>query len=55
MKGISVMIEANDTQKKIYKETLIKYLQMLEDKIRKEKRIWINEQGIKLGRPTTQR
>jgi hypothetical protein len=29
---------------------MIKYLTELEDKFRKEKRMWLNEQSIKLGR-----
>lgn len=36
-------------------ESHIKTLTSLEDKLRKEKRIWLNEQAIRLGRLTTQR
>lgn len=49
------MIEQNDCQKKIYQDTMIKYLTALEEKTRKEKRVWLNEQAIKLGRLSTQR
>ncbi len=55
MKEFVGVIESHDCQKNIYKETLIKYLIDLEDKTRKEKRIWLNEQAIRLGRLTTQR
>lgn len=44
-----------ETQRKIYIETIIKYLISLEEKIRREKRIYLNEQAIRLGRLTTQR
>ena len=44
-----------DHQKKIYIETLIKYLVDLEEKTRKEKKVWLNEQSIRLGRQATQR
>jgi hypothetical protein len=36
--------------KRICTDTLIKYLTELEDKCRREKRMWLNEQAIKLGR-----
>ena len=39
--------------KRIYTDTLIKYLTELEDKNRKERRMWLNEQSIKLGRVST--
>jgi len=41
--------------KRLYVDTLIKYLTELEDKNRKERRIFLNEQSIKLGRVTTMR
>ena len=44
------LLEASESQKKIYIDTLIKYLTELEDKLRREKRMWLNEQSIKLGR-----
>ena len=39
--------------KRIYTDTMIKYLTELEDKNRKERRMWLNEQSIKLGRVST--
>lgn len=36
-------------------ESHIKTLTSLEEKIRKEKRIWLNEQAIRLGRLSLQR
>ena len=41
--------------KRLYIDTMIKYLTELEDKCRKERRIFLNEQSIKLGRVTTVR
>ena len=41
--------------KRLYNDTLIKYLTELEDKNRKERRIFLNEQSIKLGRVSTVR
>lgn len=41
--------------KKLYTDTLIKYLTELEDKNRKERRIQMNEQSIKLGRVSSSR
>eukprot|EP00350_Pseudokeronopsis_sp_OXSARD2_P011001 CAMPEP_0170553866 /NCGR_PEP_ID=MMETSP0211-20121228/11704_1 /TAXON_ID=311385 /ORGANISM="Pseudokeronopsis sp., Strain OXSARD2" /LENGTH=436 /DNA_ID=CAMNT_0010862487 /DNA_START=666 /DNA_END=1976 /DNA_ORIENTATION=- len=55
MKDIQSVVDSYDCQKKIYIDTLIKYLVDLEEKTRKEKRIWLNEQAIRLGRFTTQR
>lgn len=52
MQGI---IQENDSMKQIYIDTLIKYLTELEDKLKKEKRMWLNEQSIKLGRVNTMR
>jgi len=34
---------------------MIKYLTELEDKNRREKRMWLNEQSIKLGRLSSMR
>jgi hypothetical protein len=34
---------------------MIKYLTELEDKSRREKRMWLNEQSIKLGRLSSMR
>ena len=51
MRNFQTMLEHSEQKKQIYVETLIKYLVELEDKIRREKRIWLNEQAIKLGRP----
>ena len=45
--------EQNSSKQKHYHEALVKYLTQLEEKIRKEKRIWLNEQQIRLGRLTT--
>ena len=47
------LLEQNEGMKRIYTDTLIKYLTELEDKNRKEKRMWLNEQSIKLGRVST--
>ena len=47
---MQAMIEQNDNMKRLCTDTLIKYLTELEDKNRREKRLWLNEQAIKLGR-----
>ncbi|CDW76433.1 protein kinase domain containing protein [Stylonychia lemnae] len=44
-----------ETQRRLQMEQHKKTLTLLEEKIRKEKRIWLSEQSIRLGRPTTQR
>ena len=49
------LLEQNEGMKRIYTDTLIKYLTELEDKNRKERRMWLNEQSIKLGRVSTLR
>ena len=49
------MLESNESLKRLYVDTLIKYLTELEDKNRKERRIFLNEQSIKLGRVSTVR
>lgn len=49
------MYEQLENQKKLFIESHIKTLTQLEDKLRKEKRVWLNEQAIRLGRLTTQR
>ena len=41
--------------KQLYADTMVKYMTELEDKQRKEKRLWLNEQSIKLGRVNTMR
>jgi hypothetical protein len=33
----------SENKKQMYTETMIKYLTELEDKLRKEKRMWLNE------------
>lgn len=43
MKDVQYTLDNYVSQKKIYKETMTKYLSMLEEKTRKEKRIWLNE------------
>jgi len=53
IREMQILLEQNDNQKRIYVDTLIKYLTVLEEKNRKEKRIWLNEQAIKLGRVTS--
>ncbi|CDW74566.1 protein kinase domain containing protein [Stylonychia lemnae] len=55
IKEITSLYEQQEAQKKLYIESLVKTLTSLEDKLRKEKRIWLNEQAIRLGRLTTQR
>lgn len=47
---MQAMIEQNESMKRLCNDTLIKYLTELEDKNRREKRMWLNEQAIKLGR-----
>jgi len=49
------LLESNDSMKRLYIDTMIKYLTELEDKNRKERRIFLNEQSIKLGRVSTVR
>lgn len=49
------MLESNESIKRLYIDTMIKYLTELEDKNRKERRIFLNEQSIKLGRVSTMR
>ena len=44
------LLENQESQKKIYIDTIIKYATEFEEKLRKEKRVWLNEQSIKLGR-----
>ena len=41
--------------KQVQRDTLVKVLIELEEKNRKEKRIYLNEQAIKVGRLTNQR
>lgn len=53
MKDVQQIVDSHVCQKKIYKEAMTKYLQMLEEKTRKEKRLWLNEQAFRLGRLTT--
>lgn len=55
IKEIQSVFETHEAQKKLFIESHVKTLSQLEEKIRKEKRIWINEQAIRLGRLTTQR
>lgn len=50
MKEVQQIIEQNSHYKKLYVAALKKYLIMLEEKTRKEKRQWINEQQVRLGR-----
>ena len=52
MQGI---ITTHESSKTLYKDTLIKYLTELEDHWRKERRLWLNEQGIRLGRVSSMR
>jgi len=53
IKEYTALLEQNEAQKRLFIESHIKTLTLLEEKIRKEKRIWLNEQAIKLGRLTT--
>lgn len=55
IKEYTALFDQHEIQKKLFIESHIKTLTLLEEKIRKEKRIWLNEQAIKLGRLTTQR
>lgn len=52
---MQTLLEQNESMKRLYIDTMIKYLTELEDKCRKERRIFLNEQSIKLGRVTTVR
>lgn len=49
------MVTNNENAKSLYKDTMIKYLTELEDHRRKERRLWLNEQGIRLGRVSSMR
>jgi hypothetical protein len=42
-------------QKKVFMDAHVKTLTALEEKLRKEKRAWLNEQAIRLGRLTMTR
>eukprot|EP00347_Sterkiella_histriomuscorum_P019462 403341542 len=55
IKEVTQLYEQQESHKKLFMESHIKTLTLLEDKLRKEKRIWLNEQAIRLGRLTTQR
>lgn len=50
VREMQVMIDSYESMKRLCTDTLIKYLTELEDKNRREKRMWLNEQSIKLGR-----
>lgn len=52
---MQVMIDSYESQKRLCTDTMIKYLTELEDKNRREKRMWLNEQSIKLGRLSSMR
>ena len=49
------MIDHHEASKSLYKDSIIKYLTELEEHRRKERRLWLNEQGIRLGRVTSVR
>ena len=49
------MIDQNEVSKSLYKDSIIKYLTELEEHRRKERRLWLNEQGIRLGRVSSMR
>lgn len=53
IREMQIMLEQNEGMKRLYTDTLIKYLTELEDKNRRERRIQLNEQSIKLGRVTS--
>ena len=55
IREMQVLLEQNESMKRVYVDTMIKYLTELEDKNRKERRIFVNEQSIKLGRVSTVR
>ena len=50
MKEVQQVIEQNTHQKKLYIQSIKKYLIELEEKNRKELRQWCNEQQVRLGR-----
>lgn len=50
VREMQTMIDSYESMKRLCTDTLIKYLTELEDKNRREKRMWLNEQSIKLGR-----
>jgi hypothetical protein len=52
---MQTMLDQNESLKRLYTDTMIKYLTELEDKNRKDRRITLNEQSIKLGRVTSVR
>lgn len=49
------LITTHESSKSLYKDTMIKYLTELEDHRRKERRLWLNDQGIRLGRVSSVR
>lgn len=55
IREMQVLLEQNESMKRVYVDSMIKYLTELEDKNRKERRIFLNEQSIKLGRVSTMR
>jgi hypothetical protein len=55
VREMQVMIDSYESQKRLCTDTMIKYLTELEDKNRREKRMWLNEQSIKLGRLSSMR
>lgn len=40
---MQTLLESNESMKRLYIDTMIKYLTELEDKCRKERRIFLNE------------
>jgi hypothetical protein len=50
MKEVQQVIEQNTHSKKLYIAALKKYLIQLEEKCKRERRQWINEQQVRLGR-----
>lgn len=50
IRELQSIITNHETSKTLYKDTLVKYLTELEEMRRKDRRMWLNEQGIRLGR-----
>ena len=50
MRSVQQIIEQNNAQMRLYRHALHKQLTNLEQITRKERRVWLNEQSIRLGR-----
>jgi hypothetical protein len=50
-----LLIDGHDREKSLFKDTIVRYMTELEEHRRREKRLWLNEQGIRLGRVSSVR